>query len=144
MHRDIPGSGNGLIDDLIAYKKKKQHNEKILEARNQSINSTQFYLKKQPIISHREAQFRNTTYIQEQKELAKNNKLLYNNMLSISSKQNSFENPLSDLSEKMTYSMMNNRRIKMQEIEKANIGFLKRLENVTSNINFSAHMEKRT
>lgn len=58
-------------------------------------------------------------------------------MLSISNKHKSRENPLSELSEKMTYSMMNNRRIKMQEIEKANIGFLKRLESVTSSINSS-------
>lgn len=37
MHREITGSGNVLIDDLVAYKKKKLHNEKILEVRNQSI-----------------------------------------------------------------------------------------------------------
>ena len=128
----MQGSGNSLIDDLLVLKMKKQHRERVRDARNSSLQSSKYYIGNQPHVSHREAKFRNTSYIQEQKDIERTNKFLYNSIVERPRDSSPTENPLLEVGDKITFNKMNSRRLKMKEIERQNLSLLKRLENVPS------------
>lgn len=65
-------------------------------------------------------------------EIERTNKLLYKNLTSIENKTKIQWNPMVEKIDQMSEINLHRRRVRMQEIEKANFHFLKKLENINS------------